>query len=90
MATIHQLVATTGKANMTQMYSGVIVIDGNRFRFALDNWKAMIAIKHLRLRLKEMIASALKQPGRHRDLGEKMAYWFNIWKRIFVRVESKI
>lgn len=89
MATIYLLVTSTRRANTTQMYSGVIIIDGNRFRFALDNWKTMIAIKHLRLKLKAMIASALKQPGRYKDLGEEITYWFDIWKRIFVRVESK-
>ena len=65
------------------MYSGVIVIDGNRLRFALDSWKVMLALKTLRLRLREMMAQAFRYPGR--ALSREQQVWFDIWQRIFTQ-----
>ncbi|KAK3485125.1 P-loop containing nucleoside triphosphate hydrolase protein [Neurospora crassa] len=46
------------------MYSGVLVLDGNRARFAVSDWKTMLVVKMLRTRLKEMMARSFKNPGK--------------------------
>ncbi|MCJ1397878.1 hypothetical protein MMC11_001074 [Xylographa trunciseda] len=66
-----------------KMYSGVIVIDGNRLRFSLDNWKVMLALKTLRTRLREIMSQAFRSPGR--PLSHEQQIWFDIWQRIFAQ-----
>ena len=69
-----------------KMYSGVIVIDGNRVRFAVDDWKQMLAIKTLRTQLREITTQAFKNPGR--QLSHSQKGWLDIWQKIFT-VEQK-
>lgn len=64
-----------------QMYSGVLVLDGNRARFAIPDWKTMLVIKVLRSRLREMLTRSFKNPGKlHTAQHEK---WLEVWQRIF-------
>ena len=65
------------------MYSGVIVIDGNRLRFSLDSWKVMLALRTLRTRLREIMTQAFRSPGR--PLSREQQLWFDIWQRIFAQ-----
>ncbi|KAL3953038.1 hypothetical protein ACCO45_012981, partial [Purpureocillium lilacinum] len=54
------------------MFSGVIVLDGNRGRFALPDWKSMLVVKVLRTRLREpphALLPAARQAA-HRPAGE--------------------
>ena len=64
-----------------KMYSGVIVIDGNRVRFAVDDWKQMLAIKTVRMQVREIMTQAFKHPGR--ELSDWQKRWLDIWQRIF-------
>ena len=63
------------------MYAGVIVIDGNRLRFAVSDWKVMLALKMLRIRLREIIAQSFRVPSRPLSLQQQV--WFDIWQRMF-------
>ena len=70
-----------------KMYSGVIVIDGNRVRFAVDDWKKMLAIKTLRTQVRGIMMQAFKNPGR--ELSEWQKGWMDIWQRVFTIEENK-
>ncbi|KAM0248259.1 hypothetical protein ACHAQJ_009525 [Trichoderma viride] len=63
------------------LYSGVIVLDGNRGRFAVPDWKTMLVIKVLRTRLRELLNRAFKQPGKL--LTAQQEKWFDVWQRLF-------
>jgi ATP-dependent RNA helicase DHX29 len=59
----------------------VLVLDGNRARFTVGDWKAMLVLKVLRARLKELLTRSFKTPGRvHTAQHEK---WMDVWQRIF-------
>lgn len=63
------------------MYAGVIVIDGNRIRFRLEDWRSMLALKYLRVKMKEIMSQAFRNPGRL--LTPEQKAWFDIWARAF-------
>ncbi|KAK1781419.1 P-loop containing nucleoside triphosphate hydrolase protein [Copromyces sp. CBS 386.78] len=63
------------------MYSGVLVLDGNRARFAVSDWKTMLVVKMLRTRLKEMMARSFKNPGKLPTAQHER--WLEVWQRIF-------
>ncbi|UKZ81071.1 hypothetical protein TrVFT333_008839 [Trichoderma virens FT-333] len=63
------------------LYSGVIVLDGNRGRFAVPDWKTMLVIKVLRTRLRELLTRTFKQPGKL--LTAQQEKWFDVWQRLF-------
>jgi len=64
-----------------QMYAGVIIIDGNRIRFHVDDWRSMLALKHLRLKMKDIMIQAFRKPGRCLDY--EQGAWFDIWQQAF-------
>lgn len=63
------------------LYSGVLVLDGNRARFAVPDWKTMLVMKVLRARLREMLARCFKSPGRL--VTAQQERWLEVWQRIF-------
>ncbi|KAK4168268.1 putative ATP-dependent RNA helicase [Cladorrhinum sp. PSN259] len=63
------------------LYSGVLVLDGNRARFALPDWKTMLVMKALRSRLKEMLTRNFKNPGKLPTAQHER--WLEVWQRIF-------
>lgn len=63
------------------MYSGVLVLDGNRARFAIPDWKTMLVIKVLRARLRDMLTRSFKNPGKL--LTAQHEKWMNVWQDIF-------
>ncbi|KAL8699627.1 MAG: hypothetical protein Q9224_001329, partial [Gallowayella concinna] len=64
-----------------KMYSGIIVIDGNRIRFSVDDWKVMLAIKTLRYKLRQITAQSFRDPGH--QLSAHQQVWFDIWEKIY-------
>lgn len=70
-----------------KMYSGVIVIDGNRVRLAVDDWKKMLAIKTLRAEIRSIMTQIFKNPGKR--LSEWQEGWLDIWHRVFTTEEKK-
>ncbi len=63
------------------MYAGVFILDGNRARFAVSDWKTMLAIKILRARLRDILARSFKSPGK--ALTAQQVKWMEIWQKIF-------
>jgi len=67
-------------------YAGVIVIDGNRLRFKVKDWRTMLVLRTLRARVKEILARGFRTPGR--ELGQKQKVWFEIFVGMFERVNG--
>ncbi|KAF2763940.1 P-loop containing nucleoside triphosphate hydrolase protein [Teratosphaeria nubilosa] len=63
------------------MYAGVIIIDGNRLRYKVKDWKTMIALKMLRTKLKEVLARLYRLPGK--ELTGKHAMWMELLMKMF-------
>lgn len=61
-------------------YAGVIVIDGNRLRYKVRDWKTMLVLKTLRAKVKEVLARMFKNPGR--ELHGKLQVWMEILESI--------
>lgn len=80
------LILLSGDA-VFHMYAGVIVIDGNRLRIKVSNWKTMAVLKVLRARFREVLGRMLKYPGR--ELGSNLGKWMGVFEVIFARAERK-
>ncbi|CAK4033173.1 related to DNA RNA helicase (DEAD H box family II) [Lecanosticta acicola] len=65
------------------MYAGVIVLDGNRLRLKVRDWRTMIVIKTLRTKVREVMGKLFKNPGR--DLGDRPKRWMDVLEKIFAR-----
>ncbi len=63
------------------MYSGVLILDGNRARFTVPDWKTMLVIKVLRSRLRETLTRSFKLPGKLPTAQHER--WLDVWQRIF-------
>ena len=82
------LVLLGGEA-VFHMYAGVVVVDGNRLRVKVRDWRTMVVVKMLRVRTKEVLARMMRYPGR--DVGEKLRRWVEVIQRIFEkRVEGRV
>ncbi|KAI9805234.1 MAG: hypothetical protein M1833_005687 [Piccolia ochrophora] len=64
-----------------KLYAGVIILDGNRIRFTLSDWKPMVALKVLQLRTKDILAHSFREPGK--PFSPSQLKWLEIWQRIF-------
>ena len=71
-----------------KMYSGVIVIDGNRMRFALDEWKFLVAFRILRTQIRQIMAQAFRKPGQ--PLTKQQQAWMDVWRMVFSPKEAKV
>jgi ATP-dependent RNA helicase DHX29 len=68
------------------MYAGVLVLDGNRARFAIPDWKTMLVLKVLRSRLREMLTRSFRNPGKlHTSQSER---WLEAWQRVFTLAQE--
>lgn len=74
------LVLLAGDA-VFHMYAGVIVIDGNRIRFKVKDWKTMIVLKTLRANIEKALGRQLKHPGA--GVGHRHKHWMELIERIF-------
>ena len=63
------------------MYAGVFILDGNRGRFAVSDWKTMLVIKTLRARLRNILTKSFKFPGKALMAQEQK--WMEVWQKIF-------
>jgi len=79
------LVLLAGDA-VFHLYAGVIIIDGNRLRLKVRDWRTMIVLKTMRTKMKEILARAFKFPGR--DMGQKQKTWFDIFLAMFDKVNA--
>ncbi|KAI6894305.1 hypothetical protein KC318_g16765 [Hortaea werneckii] len=76
------LVLLAGDATFN-MYAGTIIIDGNRLRYKVRDWKTMIVLKILRAKLKEVLARMFRQPGK--ELTGKHHMWMEVLEKMFER-----
>ncbi|KAK4442660.1 ATP-dependent RNA helicase DHX29 [Podospora aff. communis PSN243] len=68
------------------LYSGVLILDGNRARFAAPDWKTMLVMKVLRARLREMLTRSFKNPGKLPTAQHER--WLEVWQRIFTLAQE--
>jgi ATP-dependent RNA helicase DHX29 len=64
-----------------KLHAGVISFPGNVVRFAVREWRAAVALKVLRRRVKEILGASWKNPGR--VLGEREREWLGLFERVF-------
>lgn len=65
----------------------MIIIDGNRIRFSVDDWKVMLAVKTLRQKLRQVTAQSFRDPGR--ELSSQQQSWLNVWEKIVEYQEKR-
>jgi len=70
------------------MYAGVFILDGNRARFAVSDWKTMLVIKTLRLRLRDILTKSFRNPGK--PLTAQQMKWMDVWQKIFTQEPKEI
>ncbi|CAG8974708.1 hypothetical protein HYALB_00010100 [Hymenoscyphus albidus] len=63
------------------MYAGVFILDGNRARFAVSDWKTMLVIKTLRAKLRDIMTKSFKNPGK--PLTGQQQRWMEVWQKIY-------
>lgn len=80
------LVLLAGDAKF-DLFSGVVVIDGNRLRFKMHSWRTCFAVKVLRSRVKEFLGREFKQPGRAM-VPERQKAWMKVFGQVFEGVEG--
>ncbi|KAK0615208.1 P-loop containing nucleoside triphosphate hydrolase protein [Bombardia bombarda] len=68
------------------LYAGVLILDGNRVRFAVSDWKTMLVIKVLRARLREMLTRSFKSPGKLPTSQHER--WLDVWQKIFTLAQE--
>jgi len=64
-----------------KLHAGVISLPGNVLRFAVKDWRAAVALKVLRKRVKEILATCWKSPGR--ELNGREKEWMSLFCKIF-------
>lgn len=64
-----------------KLHAGVISLPGNVLRFAVKDGRVAVALKVLRRRVKEILASSWKNPARQQSEREKE--WLDLFSRIF-------
>lgn len=64
-----------------KLHAGVISLPGNVLRFTVKDWRAAVALKVLRRRVKEILAQSWKNPAR--QLSERETEWLRLFCRIF-------
>ncbi|KAI0526722.1 ATP dependent RNA helicase [Xylaria bambusicola] len=69
------------------MYAGVLILDGNRARFSVSDWKTLLVLKTLRARLRDILARSFKMPGKL--LPSSQEKWLDIWHVIFTQDFNK-
>ncbi|KAF2213674.1 hypothetical protein CERZMDRAFT_39467 [Cercospora zeae-maydis SCOH1-5] len=76
------LIMMAGEARF-EIFAGVIIVDGNRLRFKVKDWRTLIVLKILRGKVREVMGKVFKSPGR--GLGDRPRRWMEILERIFER-----
>ncbi|KAF1930304.1 ATP-dependent RNA helicase A [Didymella exigua CBS 183.55] len=64
-----------------KLHAGVASFPGNVVRFAVREWRAAVALKVLRRRVKEILSASWKNPGR--AMSERERVWLGIFERVF-------
>ncbi|KAI9811170.1 MAG: hypothetical protein M1827_005621 [Pycnora praestabilis] len=67
-----------------RIFAGVVVLDGNRLRFSVSDWKTMVVLKALRTHLRDITSQLFREPGK--PLLAHQQKWFDIWQHMFSRM----
>jgi ATP-dependent RNA helicase DHX29 len=70
-----------------KLHAGVVSFPGSVLRFAVQEWRAAVALKVLRRRVKEILASSWKTPAR--QLSEREQEWLGLFFRMFTEKHEK-
>ncbi|KAI0534078.1 ATP dependent RNA helicase [Xylaria digitata] len=70
------------------MYAGVIILDGNRARFSVADWKTLLVLKTLRTRLRDILARSFKIPGKLLPASQEK--WLDVWHTVFSQDFTKV
>ncbi|KAH7354575.1 P-loop containing nucleoside triphosphate hydrolase protein [Pyrenochaeta sp. MPI-SDFR-AT-0127] len=65
-----------------KLHAGVISLPGNVLRFVVQDWRAAVALKVLRRRVKEILANRWRNPVR--QLSEREKEWLDLFLKVFV------
>ncbi|KAK7565571.1 P-loop containing nucleoside triphosphate hydrolase protein [Phyllosticta paracitricarpa] len=68
-----------------KLHAGVVLVDGSRLKFAVKDWKVALAVKVLRLRVKELVGATLRNPAR--QMTRREARWMELFLKAFERSE---
>ncbi|KAI9891929.1 MAG: hypothetical protein M1814_002314 [Vezdaea aestivalis] len=79
-------IAVLGGEASFNAFSGIVIIDGNRLKFSLPDPKSLLALKALRLRLRDACAKLFKFPDR--PLPSQLLKWLDIWNDLCQAVKS--
>ena len=71
-----------------RLYAGLVTVDGSRVRFAVRDWKTLLALKVLSSRLREILGAVFREPGRA-VLSRRHEEWLGLWERVFGQGHSK-
>lgn len=74
------MVLLAGEA-VFNLYAGVVVVDGNRLRFKVRDWRTLVVLKILRAKVRELVGRLFRSPGR--ELGGKLERWFGVFEKVF-------
>lgn len=66
-----------------KLHAGVVSFPGSVVRFAVREWRAAVALKVLRRRVKEILSASWKNPGR--AMSEREKEWLGIFERAFTQ-----
>lgn len=64
-----------------KLHAGVVSFPGNVLRFAVRDWRAVVALKVLRRRVKEILAASWKNPAR--AVSEREGQWLGLFFAVF-------
>ncbi|KAF1967534.1 P-loop containing nucleoside triphosphate hydrolase protein [Bimuria novae-zelandiae CBS 107.79] len=64
-----------------KLHAGMVAMPGNALRFTVKEWRAAVALKVLRRRVKEVLGQAWKNPGR--GLSGREREWLGLLFRVF-------
>lgn len=76
------LILMAGEARF-EIFAGVVIVDGNRLRLKVKDWRTLIVLKILRGKVREVMGKVFKSPGR--ELGDRPRRWMEILEKIFER-----
>ena len=61
----------------------MVAMDNNRIKFAVRDWKQMVAFKTLASRVREVMTEIIRRP--QKQLSHQQRRWMEMWQDIFGR-----
>ncbi|KAL2787443.1 P-loop containing nucleoside triphosphate hydrolase protein [Aspergillus keveii] len=80
------LMLLAGEADV-RLHSGVLSVDSNRLRFSVREWKGMLAVKVLGMKVREILQGVFRDP--QGVLSFKQKRWMEIWEGVWRAREER-